>query len=236
MISLAYCGDLGMLKGIQLSLLSILKNEPEHLDVWVVTAQNIGGKAIKSNDLMALKSILDKKKCRLHLVDISNQFNHYYPIANQDSIFNVNCMLRLYLDLIPHIPDRILYLDTDVLCRQSFSKFFHQKLGNNDFAGSLDYYGKWIYHTKLNWRMMDYINSGVLLLNIKQILKDGLFAKSRHFCRLQRSFLPDQEALNRFAKHKKIVSHIYNDQHGLHPNTVFQHFTTQLRFSRNSIL
>lgn len=30
--------------------------------------------------------------------------------------FTPCCMLRLYADRIPELPDRLLYLDTDVLC------------------------------------------------------------------------------------------------------------------------
>lgn len=230
MIELAYCGDVGMLTGLQLSLLSILKVAPEPLDVWVITAENDGGQAITEQQLAKVCAILAERGCRLHLIDISAEFNRCYPVANQDSIFNVNCMLRLYLDLVPGIPDRLLYLDTDVLCRRNFADFYHHELGRSDFAGALDYYGKWVYHHRLNWRMMDYINSGVLLFNMRQVKQDRLLDKCRHFCRYHRTFLPDQEALNRFARHKEIVSHRYNDQHGLHRQTVFQHFTTQLKF------
>lgn len=230
MISLVYCGDRKMVPGIQLSVLSILENETEPLDIWVVTASTPQGQAIKSGDLSKLQTLLESKASQLHLFDLSPQFQANYPVANEGTIFNVNCMLRLFLDLIPNLPDKVLYLDTDVLCRKDFASFFHQSLGNHEFAGALDYYGRWVYHYHWNWRLMDCINSGVLLLNMKLIKATGLFKKCRHFCQVHRSFLPDEAALNRLAHHKKIVSSIYNDQHGPHPTTVFQHFTTHLKF------
>jgi hypothetical protein len=42
--------------------------------------------------------------------------------------------------------------------------------------------------------------------------------------------LPDQSAINKVAKYKKIFSNIYNDQKRLHKNTVLQHFSTTFRF------
>lgn len=230
MISIAYCGDRSMLKGLRLSLLSILQVEKEPLDIWVITAENAGQPAIKAADLTTVASLLHSHRGQLHLHDISAAFHRDYPVANEKSIFSVNCMLRLFLDLIPGIPDRLLYLDTDVLCRQDFSRFFHQPLGKYVVAGVLDYYGRWVYHHHLNWRGMDYLNSGVLLLNMPLIRRQQLFQKCRSYCRYHQMFLPDQEALNKFVKKKKFVSARYNDQHGLHKRTVFQHFTTQLKF------
>lgn len=229
MIALIYCGDQRMVPGIELSVLSILETNNEPLDLWIVTA-NTSGQPIMAKDIQRLTTIVRERTGRVQLINLTKVFNSQYPLANQNTIFNVNCMLRLFIDQLPDLPDRILYLDTDVLCCRNFSSFFHQDLAQADFAGALDYYGKWFYHHHFNWRLMDYVNSGVLLLNIKQIKADGLFAKCRHFCRYHRAFLPDQEALNRFVNHKLIVSHLYNDQHGLHSRTVFQHFTTQLKW------
>lgn len=230
MISLVYCGDRNMITGMQLSILSILNHEPEPLDIWVVTATLKSSLPIREQDLQNLRRVLDGHRAKLHLVDVTGPFKRHYPVANANSRFNVNCMLRLFLDYIPDLPERVLYLDTDVLCRESFSNFYHQPLGKNAFAGALDYYGRWVYHHHFTWRGMDYINSGVLLLNMPVIKETGLFKRCRHFCRVHRSFLPDQEALNRYARHKKFVSERYNDQHGIHPKTVFQHFTTRLKF------
>ena len=43
--------------------------------------------------------------------------------------------------------------------------------------GSLDYYGKWFFKNKKI--KFNYINSGVLLLNLKKIRETGLFKKAR---------------------------------------------------------
>lgn len=104
MISIAYCGDRSMLKGLRLSLLSILKAETEPVDVWVITAENPGQPAIHAQDLTTIATLVRSHHGQLHLHDISTLFHRDYPVANEKSIFSVNCMLRLFLDLLPRDP------------------------------------------------------------------------------------------------------------------------------------
>lgn len=77
---------------------------------------------------------------------------------------------------------------------------------------------------------MDYVNSGVLLLNLPRIRETGLFARCRAMCRNQQMFMPDQSAINKLAQSKKLCQRAYNEQRRLHRDTVFQHFTTSFRF------
>lgn len=77
---------------------------------------------------------------------------------------------------------------------------------------------------------MDYVNSGVLLLNLAKIRETGLFKKCRKMCQEEEMFMPDQSAINRLAVSKKIMPRKYNEQRKLHEDTVFQHFTTSFRF------
>ena len=93
--------------------------------------------------------------------------------------------------------------------------------------GALDYYGKWFF--KNNIFKFDYINSGVLLLNLKKIIETGSFKKCIKMCKEKEMFMPDQSAINKIIKNKKIVKRKYNEQRKLKKDTVFQHFTTTFR-------
>ena len=137
-------------------------------------------------------------------------------------------MLRLFADKIPGLPDKLLYLDADVICRRDCGKFYHQDISGCELAGILDYYGKWFF--RKNLFRMDYLNSGVLLLNMERIRRDGLFRKCRKLCREKKMFMPDQSAINRLAKEKRIQPGKYNEQRKLREDTVLQHFTTSFRF------
>ena len=91
----------------------------------------------------------------------------------------------------------------------------------------MDYYGKWFFKNKKI--KFNYINSGVLLLNLKKIRETGLFKNAREMCKNKKMFMPDQSSLNKLAVNKKIEKRKYNEQRRLHKNTIFQHFTTSFR-------
>jgi len=159
-------------------------------------------------------------------LDISDIFNKYLPTANMGTRFTPLCMLRLFADMLPEIPDRILYLDTDVLCRKDFKDFYYLDISNVEIAGVPDRYGKWFFG---NIFLHDYFNSGVLLMNMSNIRKSGLFEKCRCMCRDKKMFMPDQSALNKLAVKQK-VSAKYNAQGKIKSDTVFKHFTTFFKF------
>ena len=137
-------------------------------------------------------------------------------------------MLRLYADLVPGLPDRLLYLDNDVICRRDFDDFYNMDMTGAEIAGVLDYYGSWFFRRRIFSR--DYLNSGVLLLNMPEIRRTGLFSRCRKRCAEKKMFMPDQSALNKLSDKKIILPRIYNEQRKLHDDTIFQHFTTSFRF------
>ena len=137
-------------------------------------------------------------------------------------------MLRLYADKIKELPDKILYLDTDVVCLKDPVELYYTDITNYEIAGVLDYYGSHFYKKKIYKR--DYLNSGVLLLNLKLIKKTKLFKKCREMCRDIKMLLPDQGALNKLAIYKLILKRKFNEQKKIKKNTIFRHFTTTFKF------
>ena len=162
------------------------------------------------------------------LIDTTDLFKDETPDANLSTRFTPCCMLRLFADKIDEIPDRILYLDTDVICRRDFGDFYYQNMDGVEIAGVLDYYGSWFFRKNIFKR--DYLNSGVLLMNMCELRKTGLLSSCRHMCTTKQMFMPDQSALNKLSVSKRICERKYNDQRRLHSDTVFQHFTTHFKF------
>lgn len=56
----------------------------------------------------------------VRLFNVTPLFGAEPPTANLGTRFTPCCMLRLYADLVPDVPDRVLYLDNDVVCRGDF--------------------------------------------------------------------------------------------------------------------
>lgn len=152
------------------------------------------------------------------------------PLANMKTLFTPFAMLRLYADELPFLPARLLYLDDDVIIRRDITAFYQQDLTHIELVGVLDFWGRFFFHNFRQQKVLDYLNSGVLLINLAEIKRTGLFKKVRQLVQTKKMLLPDQAALNKLATKKRIAPRRYNEQYRLLSDTVIQHFTTSFRF------
>ena len=90
-----------------------------------------------------------------------------------------------------------------------------------EYAGARDHYGKYLISP-------NYVNAGVLLLNIKEIKKTGLLCRSRQLIKTKKLTFADQSAINRSTTKKKMLPQKVNDQKFLHKHTVVRHFSKRL--------
>ena len=166
-MNILYCGDKPMQKGILLSSMSLIKNVDEPLNIYILTVdyreKGINYKPVDKAFAKYLKEKLNKSdiKVNIFLIDVTRYFVEELPEANMQSRFTACCMLRLFADKTD-IKDRVLYLDTDVLCRKDFRDFYYQNMDGIEIAGVSDYYGRWLFGD-------GYINSGVMLMNMRMI-------------------------------------------------------------------
>lgn len=227
-MNILFCGDKNVCEGIFLSTLSICKHIGENINIYILTADVGTHTAVPQSFADKLQNaVADKNNLnKVILLNISGQFEKYTPTANMGTRFTPLCMLRLFADIIPQIPNKILYLDTDVLCRADFTELYQTDMSDYEIAGVPDRYGKWFFG---NIFKHDYFNSGVLLMNMVNIRKSGLFKKCREMCRDKKMFMPDQSALNKLAVKLKLPDK-YNCQGKIKPDTVFKHFTTFFKF------
>ncbi|MCD8342740.1 MAG: hypothetical protein LUC87_11450 [Clostridiales bacterium] len=233
-VNVLYCGDRNIEDGLIISILSLLRHTAEPLHIFVMTMDlTLEGRRIapvSQGTVQYLDAYVKRqnRESSVTRIDATELFRAEPPQANLGTRFTPCCMLRLFADQVPQLPERILYLDNDVVCRQDYSAFYHQDMEGCELAGVLDYYGRWVFRNRP--LHMDYVNSGVLLLNLAQIRQTGLFARCRAMCRDKQMFMPDQSAINKLTQSKKLWGRAYNEQRKLHQGTVFQHFTTSFRF------
>jgi len=233
-MNILYCGNDKIEDGLLISILSLIKSVKEPLHIYVLTMRLIVEEKVYlpvSDSFTAYLDSLVKKTNPdnfVVLIDTAELFYSEMPTANLNTRFTPYCMLRLFADEVLELPDKILYLDNDVVCRKSCGEFYHQDISDFEFAGVLDYYGRWFF--RKNILRSDYMNSGVLLMNLQMIRKTGLLQKCRQLCAAKKMFMPDQSALNRLAVSKKAQPRRFNEQRKLQGDTVLQHFTTSFRF------
>lgn len=234
-MNILFCGDHNAEDGILITTLSLLKHVKElHLYILTLRFKNDqqNFEPFSKEAANFIRSLLVKANPvnTLELIDCQKVFEECPPDANINSRFTPYAMLRIYADEISQIPDRILYLDDDVIIRDDLSKFYNQDISDVQMVGVLDYWGHYFFHNIHSHRLYDYLNSGVLLLNLGSIRQDGVFNNIRYRMRVKRMFFPDQSALNKLITKKRAVPRRYNEQYRLHDDTVIQHFTTSFRF------
>ena len=233
-MNLLYCGDQNIQDGLLISILSLLKHEPDELHIYIMTMELHTAEkdyhAIPDRTISFLNQLVQRtnRNSFVKKYDCTALFKRQIPQKNMGTRFTPYAMLRLFADQLPDLPAKLLYLDSDVVCRQDPREFYHQDITDVELVGVLDYYGRWFFHHSLTH--LDYINSGVLLLNMEKIKQTKLFERARERCVKRWMFMPDQSALNKLAQAKRIAPRKYNEQHQLHADTVFQHFTTSFKF------
>jgi len=228
MISLLYSGNDKVFKGLLISLVSIAENTAEPLDVHVLTMDLSD---IKSNYLPISKEQTDfiekllkeqNPESSITLHDLTEKFkNEMLESPNIENFYTPYAFLRLFADEA-ELPARIIYLDTDTVARGDIAPLFSYELDGAEFAGARDYLGKFFISP-------NYINSGVMLLDMEKIRETGFFKKARRFCATKKTSFPDQDAINHYAKKKRFFPSRFNEQRSLKKDTVIRHFSKTLR-------
>lgn len=234
-MNIMFCGDRNAEDGVLIAVLSLLKHCDElHIYILTMTVNNAGRQFRPFSPAMAsyLQELLvaQNPKNSLNLINCDDLFQQQPPTINMKTRFTPYAMLRLFADQLSEIPERILYLDDDVIIRQDLSEFYNQDMTDVEMVGVLDYWGRFFFHNVHTRRLYDYLNSGVLLFNMDLIRQTGSFSKVRQMMQDKKMFLPDQSALNKIITKKRIAPRRYNEQYHLRHDTVIQHFTTTFRF------
>lgn len=233
-MDILYCGDSNVIDGIFISVLSLVKHTSLALNIYIYTMPYQDGRKkyrpITKHDIEKLEKEIKKvnKKSKITVMDVGEYYQKNPTTANKKTFFTPYCMLRLYADVVPKMPKKLLYLDTDVVCLGKPGSLFETDIEDFEMAGVLDRYGSRI--IRFPFGKKKYLNSGVLLLNIEKIKETGLFERAIKVCKKWPMIMPDQSALNFCSKYKKIVDTKFNDQKEITKNTVFRHFSNTFRF------
>ena len=246
-MNILYCGDDGIKRGVLISVLSLLKNCRGPLEIYIATIEyenvkpfsrktaELLDKLVKGDKSLKLSEeflINANPKSFVKLIDATDVFSKNLPSKNMGSYFTPCSMLRLYADKIPELAllDRILYLDYDVVCRKDLSEFYNINMDGIEAAGVLDIYGRRFYHYNGLFKQ-DYMNSGVMLFNMEECKKTGMFSKAVFLCGKRWMMLADQAALNKSIKKRKLMPLKYNDQNERPSrDTVLHHFSNNFKF------
>jgi len=230
MINVMFCGNHAVFDGFLTAALSILKrtdtDEPFRFYVLTMDVSHIKPVYTPMTEAQAELFIRAIKKYNpendLKLIDVTDLYkNEFDGCPNENAYCSPYTVVRLLADLIEDIPDKLLYLDADVMFNRDVRLLWDIDIEGYEYAAARDHYGKYLINP-------GYINAGVLLCNMKMMKKTGILAKARELLRKKKLVFADQSALIRSTTKRKLLPTKFNDQKFLHKSTVVRHFSKRL--------
>ncbi len=230
MINILFSGNDKVFDGVLTCALSILKrttsSEPFCFYVMTTDVSHIKPEYAAFSDAQIgfLNEVVKEYNTENEVkkVDVTDFYKREFAdCPNELAYCSPYTLLRLLADLIPGIPDKILYLDVDILFQHDIELLYNHDISEYEYAAARDHYGKFLIHP-------NYINAGVLLLNMRKIRETGLFTKARALLRRKKLLFADQSAIYRSTTKKLMLPQKFNDQKFLHKHTVVRHFSKRL--------
>lgn len=230
MINILFSGNDKVLDGVLTCMLSIFKRtttkEPFRFLVMTMDATRVKEqyKPIDDNMIAFLNKVAKEYNeenvvIKLDVTDLYER--EFKECPNELAYCSPYTLLRLLADLVDGMPDKLLYLDVDILFNRDITLLYNIDVTGYEYAVARDHYGKYLINP-------NYINAGVLLLNMAEIRKTGLLEKSRQLIKTKKLVFADESALYRSTTKKKMLPQRFNDQKFLHKHTVIRHFSKRL--------
>ncbi len=182
---------------------SMIKNASEKYfyDIYIMHSEDLSDK--NKSFLLYIKK--EYKNCNLTFLGVdSRQFEQ----VNLKEGITVSAMFRLLVSEYLQQYDKCLYIDCDVIVLGDISALYTIDIKEDYIAAVKDSGVQYFFEENLEYaktvgisNMRNYINSGVLVMNMSAIRNDGL--KKRFLSCVEERFLyADQDILNRCCQHK----------------------------------
>ena len=230
MINILFSGNEKVFDGILTCMLSIFKRsttkEPFRFFIYTMNVSRIKPEytPISDSQITFLNEVAQKynQENVVIKVDVTELYEREFGhCPNESAYCSPYTLLRLFADMVEGMPEKLLYLDVDILFNRDITLLYNIDVTDYEYAAARDHYGKYLLNP-------NYINAGVLLLNMKKIRETGLLKKSRKLIKEKKLVFADQSAVYRSTTRKKMLPQRFNDQKFLHKHTVVRHFSKRL--------
>ena len=229
MIELLLCGNEKVFDGALTELISITNKTKETVNCYIFTMNLTRIKpeyaAITDEQIEFLEDVIKSKnpENKISKIDVTEIYEaEFGKCANETAYCTPYTLLRLLADKIENIPDKLLYLDIDMMAAKDISELYNIDITDYEYAAVKEKYGSIFIRP-------DYINAGMLLLNMKKIKETGMLIKARELIKTKKMLFADQDAIFRSTKKKKLLPRKYNEQSKFNrKDTVICHFCKRL--------
>jgi len=230
MINILFSGNEKVFDGMLTCMLSIFKRtetrEPFHFYLMTMDVSHLKPEYTPISeaqaDFLGRVARSYNERSLVTRIDVSALYGQEFArCPNEQCYCSPYTLLRLFADCLDEIPERLLYLDVDILFNRDIRLLYDIDIEGYEYAAARDHYGKYLLNP-------NYINAGVLLLNMAEIRRTGLFGRARELIKTRKLLFADQSAIYRSTTRKKMLPQRYNDQKFLHRHTVVRHFSKRL--------
>lgn len=229
MINILLCGNRKVFDGALTQLISITNRTKETVNCYIFTMNlerlNPDFQSITDEQVEFLNKVVKSKNTNniVTKIDVTELYEkEFYKCANENAYCTPYTLLRLFADMIPNIPDKLLYLDIDIMAGGDISKLYNIDISEYEYAAVKEKYGCWLIRP-------DYINAGMLLFNMKKVKETKLLEKARELIKTKKMTFADQDAIFWSTTKKKIIPRIYNEQSKFNKkDTIICHFSKRL--------
>lgn len=230
MIHICYSGNKRVFPGLLLSVLSVVRHTRRPVRVHVLSMdmheQDEAFVPFSGSQMQILDAVLKEANpaSGAELLDVTAHYRATLAAGkNADNYYTPYTLLRLYLNELPDLPEKLLYLDIDTMCAADIGQLYDIDLTGFEYAAALDHMGHFWIHRR-------YCNAGVLLLNMKEVRQTRLFERARDYVFTHKMIMPDQTALHKLGKRRLYLPRRFNEQRGLREDTVVKHFCRGIRW------
>ncbi len=229
MINIMLAGNSRVFDGVLTCALSIFmrSRNDEAMNFYVLTMDvshikpeytPITEKQINFLDRTAKKYNKDNSFTRIDVTELYRE--EFDGCPNENAYCSPYTLIRLFADRLP-LPDKILYLDADIMFNRDIHLLYDIDVSDVEYAAARDHYGKYLVNP-------NYINAGVILMNLGKMRGTGILTSARKLLREKKLPFADQSALIRSTTARKLLPQRFNDQKFLHKHTVVRHFSKRL--------
>lgn len=174
-IPICFASDDNYTQHLTCAIASILKNaKEEYIKIYLITD------GLTKENKQKLEEVLKLHPSSIEYVKPKEELLKFCPNTN-NSWQSMATYYRLFIpEIIPE--EKVLYLDSDIIVRSSLKELYDKEMGNNLILGVEDIDEK---DDIKRLNIPQYINAGVLLMNIKK-LKEEKYVEKMFKCLLEK--------------------------------------------------
>ncbi len=190
------------------SMTSIMENTNSDIHFYLLISEKL-----EESDKQILLSLTEKyDNCSIQFFSIGNEYDHYFTWGH------VTKAIYFRIDIPDLLNDvaKCIYLDCDTVIRRDISELYNIDIGDNVLAGTLEpgvmFWVDDDYVNKADVDIKKYINSGVLIMDLKELRRQNFKSQMIHYLEDKEKqnielLFGDQDAINAVCRDKIYILH-----------------------------